>query len=240
MTNMIDRFRALGTAIVSDVLDEAGFHNQVLDPALGFVGSQGVMCGTAVCVRGERAVITKTQQMLGSVLPLYNLPMLASAGTVLVLSTTGFRGGAVIGELLATDLQRAGCAGIVTDGLVRDRDALAALDLPILAAGAIPANGARRFQIVQWGQPVHLPGPEGAMVTISPEDLILVDGDGALVIPAVYAERILEMAEELARKEVVLKEQAPSMTPEHRAEARANRMGHIQWLREPMDYGHEV
>ncbi|WP_078571852.1 hypothetical protein [Thioclava sp. F36-7] len=49
---MIDRFAKLGTALVSDVLDEAGFHSQTLDPSLGFIGAAKAICGPAICVQG--------------------------------------------------------------------------------------------------------------------------------------------------------------------------------------------
>lgn len=231
MTCLTDRFAALGTALVSDVLDEAGFHSQTLDPGLAFIGGPKPVCGPAVCVRGERAVTTRTASAGGATLPLYNLPTLAQSGAVMVFATSGFRGGGVTGELLALDLQAAGVAGLVTDGLVRDRDALSSLDMPVVAAGVIPSNGARRFQITSWDGPVSLPGPEGSMVTIAPGDLVLMDSDGVLIIPAKVADDVIDLAEELARKEDALKKSSKSQTVELRAEARAERMSHMVWLR---------
>lgn len=228
------RFGALGTALVSDVLDEAGWQAQTLDPALGLVAGGG-FCGPAICVRGERIAATRTRPGPGASLPLYALPTLARAGGVLVFATGGFRGGGVAGELLARDLASAGAAGLLTDGLVRDRAALGACGLPVAAAGAIPLNGARRIRIVETGAPVHLPGPEGAAVTIAPGDLALADADGAIIIPGHSAEDVLAMAEELADREDRLMRDAPSLSPAARAEARAARMDHMTWLRQPRE-----
>lgn len=231
MSDLGNRFKALGTALVSDVLDESGFHSQTLDPGLSFVGPATTICGPAICVRGERAVSTRTTSPTSANLPLYNLPTLALSGAVMVLATTGFRGGGVTGELLATDLQNAGVAGFLTDGFVRDRNALSTLDMPVMAAGFIPTNGARRFQITGWESPICLPGPEGCMVTITPMDWVLADSDGALIIPAHIAAQVIVMAEELARRETALKVTGQSQSAEQRAIARANRMTHMQWLR---------
>lgn len=225
------RFKSLGTATVSDVLDEAGFHNQTIDPALTHIGQASPFCGPAICVQGCRMVTTKTTPDEKARLPLYNLPQLAHSGHVMVLATGGFRGGAVTGELLAQDLQEAGIAGLVTDGLIRDRDALSRIELPIVATGSIPTNGARRFQITSWNTPVYLPGPEGATVQVAPGDIVLGDGDGVLIVPSVAIHDVLEMAEKLAQKEVKLKQSVVSQSVEVRAEARAERMSHMVWLR---------
>lgn len=231
MSDLSDRFKALGTALVSDVLDEAGFHSQTLDPSLSFIGPAVAICGPAICIRGERSVSTRTASAGNATLPLYNLPTLAAAGAVMVLATSGFRGGGVTGELLATDLQDAGVAGLVTDGFVRDRNALSKLNMPVMSSGVIPSNGARRFQITGWEGAVSLLGPEGGVVSITPGDLVLADSDGALIIPAGIAEEVIILAEELARKEDALKEAGKSQSAEERATARAERMTHMIWLR---------
>lgn len=231
MSEMFERFKKLGTALVSDVLDEAGFHSQTLAPELEPVGAGEPICGPAICVSGERSVTTRTVACDDATLPLYSLPTLARPGGVMVFATGGFRGGGVTGELLALDLKSAGVVGLVTDGMVRDRIALAGIGLAVVAAGVIPTNGARRFQITGWGERVALPGPEGSSVRVAPGDLVLVDADGVLIIPQGVASQVLEMAEELARKEDVLKSNTAMQSAEARAKARAERMSHMVWLR---------
>lgn len=240
MKDNLERCIALGTAVLSDVLDEAGYHSQTLDPQLAFIGKSTKMCGPAVCAMGERSVVTATTRANDVTLPLYNLPTLSAPDAVLVLATSGFRGGAVTGELLARELNELGAAGLLTDGLVRDCEALRTLGLPIKAAGTIPLNGARRFTLSQWEKPVLLPGPEGATVAIAPGDIVAADADGAVIIPAQVFEDVLDMAEELARREVVLKRQADDLSPSGRARARSDRMSHMVWLRKSMAKSHEV
>lgn len=231
MSDLTTRFEMLGTAVISDVLDETGYHTQVVDPKLGFVGQPKPICGPAICVSGERGVQTRSRADSGAVMPLYNLPLLAQPGSVMVLSTSGFRGGAVTGELLAVELEQAGVTGLITDGLIRDRAQLEALSMPVICGGAIPTNGARRFQITSWEARVILPGAEGASVTIEQGDYILADADGVVVIPRGIAMKILDLAEELAEKEQALKDKSSQLSSEERAAARADRMSHVTWLR---------
>lgn len=231
MQDMLDDFRLLGSSLVSDVLDEAGYHNQTIAPVLGPIGPAQPFCGPAVCVQGERQVSTANSPRSAAIRPLYELPLLVRSGTVLVLSTNGFRGGAVTGGLLAAELAQAGCVGILTDGMVRDRREIAEIGLPVRAAGTIPLNGARRYRLVGWNVLVSMPSPEGGVVTIRPGDLILGDDDGTVVIPQTVAPEILRMSRELQRREQALRDNAAGLSAEERAAARAARMSHVEWLR---------
>lgn len=228
---VFDRFKTLGTSVVSDVLDEGGFHAQTLDPQLAPVGPAVRFCGPAVCVRGERRVTTRSQAAEGCFLPLYALPQVAHAGAVLIFAVGGFRGGAVLGGLLATDIAEEGAVGVVTDGLVRDREELSETNLPVHAAGSTPTNGARRLQISDWQTTVSMPGIEGSTVLIQPGDIVIGDADGVVVVPQAAADRVLNMAEELAQKEVLIRQKQGEMTSAQRAHARAERVSHVVWLR---------
>ncbi|MDO5614061.1 MAG: RraA family protein [Paracoccus sp. (in: a-proteobacteria)] len=228
---MFNEFKQLGSALISDVLDEAGYHSQTLDPSIAAVGEAVSFCGPAVCVQGQRQVNTVNRPCKSATMPLYGLPLLLSGPSVLVLATNGFRGGAVTGGLLAAELASAGCAGLITDGLVRDLHELSAIGLPVRAAGTIPLNGARRFCLTGQNAPVTLPAPEGGTVTIHPGDLVLGDQDGTVIVPQHAAAAILAMGKELARREEQLRQDAARMTAAERATARATRMSHVEWLR---------
>jgi regulator of RNase E activity RraA len=225
------RFIALGAALVSDVLDEAGHAPHAVDPALRPIGPARAFCGPAAVVRGERRVATRTAPAPGAVTPIYALPTLARPGAVLVFAAGGFRGGAVMGGMLAADLAEAGCAAVLTDGLIRDAAAISAGPMAVVAAGRIPVNGARRFEIVASGAPVAFPGADGAILIIRAGDLILGDEDGVVVIAHEDAARILEMAEELGRKEATLIAGGAGLSMQERARLRGARFAHIDWLR---------
>ncbi|MBZ0146674.1 MAG: hypothetical protein K8F62_03905, partial [Pseudorhodoplanes sp.] len=90
---------------------------------------------------------------------------------------------------------------MVTDGAVRDADEIRELGFPVIAAAITPTNGARRWRLVEADRPVTLPGHERGVVTVSPGDFVLADGDGVVVIPLQHAGQVIADAEELQRIE---------------------------------------
>lgn len=103
---------------------------------------------------------------------------LARPGDVLVIACGGRRDRAEFGAVFAGIAQARGIAGIVTDGLLRDRDEIAALSMPVMAAGAHPSSP---FDPATGsvGGVIELAG-----LTIRPGDLLAGDGDGIAVVPA--------------------------------------------------------
>ncbi|HZK59469.1 MAG TPA: fumarylacetoacetate hydrolase family protein, partial [Cryobacterium sp.] len=117
-------------------------------------------------------------------------------GDVLVIEARGERGTGTVGDILALRAQVRGAAGIVTDGAVRDLDAVSALEIPTYHAGAHPAVLGRRH--VPWDVDVTI-GCGGAAV--QPGDVIVGDGDGVLVIPPKLVAEVVDAAIEQEREE---------------------------------------
>ena len=102
----------------------------------------------------------------------------ASPGDVLVLTSVEPAPVALVGELLATQAQVHGVAGILVDGAVRDVDELPAIGLPIWAR-FVRAQGATKGEVGKLDVPVVVGGVE-----IRPGDLVVMDCDGAMALPA--------------------------------------------------------
>jgi regulator of RNase E activity RraA len=117
-------------------------------------------------------------------------------GDVLVIEARGERGTGTVGDILALRAQVRGAAGIVTDGAVRDLDAVSALDIPTYHAGAHPAVLGRRH--VPWDVDVTV-GCGGA--SVQPGDVIVGDADGVLVIPPKLVTEVVDAAIEQEREE---------------------------------------
>ncbi|MEI5604584.1 hypothetical protein WB307_50125, partial [Streptomyces brasiliscabiei] len=79
-----------------------------------------------------------------------------------------------------------GAAAIVTDGGVRDAEAVAAVGIPVFSAGAHPAVLGRRH--VPWETDVAI-GCGGT--TVEPGDILVGDGDGVIVIPPALAAEVV-------------------------------------------------
>ena len=102
---------------------------------------------------------------------------IAQPGDVIISSTGGFTGAAVIGDLLLGMMKNAGCAAFVTDGLVRDIAGIRAVGLPCYAAG-VTANSPVRNGPGTVGLPVVAGG-----VQIGGGDIVAGDEDGVVVVP---------------------------------------------------------
>ncbi|MFF3595559.1 fumarylacetoacetate hydrolase family protein [Kitasatospora indigofera] len=115
-------------------------------------------------------------------------------GEVLVIEARGETGAATLGDVLALRAHARGAAGIVTDGGVRDADAVAAVGIPVFSAGRHPAVLGRKH--VPWDHDLTI-ACGGA--TVQPGDVIVADSDGVLVVPAALAEEVTDAA--LAQEE---------------------------------------
>lgn len=100
------------------------------------------------------------------------------AGEVIVIEARGETGSGTLGDILALRALTRGAAGVVTDGGVRDHDAVTGTGLAVFSRGAHPAVLGRRH--VPWDADVAV-ACGGA--TVLPGDVIVGDSDGVIVIP---------------------------------------------------------
>ncbi|MFC5790968.1 fumarylacetoacetate hydrolase family protein [Agromyces tardus] len=110
-------------------------------------------------------------------------------GEVLVVEARGERGTGTVGDVLALRAQVRGAAGIVTDGGVRDFDAVAGFDIPVFSQGPHPSVLGRRH--VPWETDVTIACGGAA---VQPGDVIVGDGDGVIVIPPALVEEVVAEA----------------------------------------------
>jgi regulator of RNase E activity RraA len=110
-------------------------------------------------------------------------------GEVLVIEARGEAGSGTLGDILAIRAHAAGAAGIVTDGGVRDLDAVTAVGIPVYTSGAHPAVLGRRH--VPWDVDIAV---ACGGTTVLPGDVIVGDADGVIVIPIDIAEEVVDAA----------------------------------------------
>lgn len=110
-------------------------------------------------------------------------------GEVMVIEARGDASAGTLGDILALRAKACGAAGIVSDGAVRDHDAVAAIGVPVYCNGSHPAVLGRRH--VPWDYDLTI-SCGGA--TVQPGDIIVADGDGVLVVPPAIAEEVADDA----------------------------------------------
>ena len=128
----------------------------------------------------------------------------ASPGDVLVLTSAEPAPVALVGELLATQAQAQGVAGILVDGAVRDLDELVAIGLPIWTR-FVRAQGATKGVVGKLDVPVVIGGAE-----IRPGDLVVMDCDGAMALPSERVDEVLPLALARAEHERAMRERYAS------------------------------
>src|SRR5713101_3300618 len=120
-------------------------------------------------------------------------------GEVLVLTIPEPEPVALVGELLATQALVRQVAALLIDASVRDTEELRSLGLPIWTRW-IRVRGATKTKVGTINEPVVIGG-----ATIAPGDIVLLDADGAVVIAAQQAARVLEAAQARQAHETALR-----------------------------------
>lgn len=109
-------------------------------------------------------------------------------GHVLVMDARQDSTAATAGSILITRMAVRGCAGVVTDGGLRDAAGIGALDMPAFHARASAPTNLTKHEALDINVPVGCGG-----VAVFPGDVIVGDGDGVMVIPAHLADEIAEV-----------------------------------------------
>lgn len=170
-SGLIKSLKRYPTANVGDAMDRLN----LMDTG---IASQWA---NARCVGPALTVLTRE----GDNLAIHRALDDAEPGDVLVINALGGTTRAVFGDLLAEICLAKGIAGVIIDGLTRDRAAIRELGLPVWARGASPAGPAK------YGPgAVSVPVACGGTV-VNPGDLITADDDGVAVIPVERAQGIL-------------------------------------------------
>jgi len=125
----------------------------------------------------------------------------ARAGEVLVLTMPAPRPVSLVGELLAVQAHARGVAGLLVDAAVRDAEDLVRLGLPIWSR-FVRATGAAKKTVGAIGEPVTVGGAR-----IEQGDIVVMDADGAVVVPAARLRDVLAAAQARAMRESTVREQ---------------------------------
>jgi regulator of RNase E activity RraA len=108
-------------------------------------------------------------------------------GVIAVADAMGVPSAGIFGDILCARMKKRNVAALVTDGVVRDRAGVLMSGLPVWSAGVAAPASVNGLTFVGWQQPIGCGG-----CAIFPDDVIVADDDGAVVIPQAMAEFVAQ------------------------------------------------
>ena len=204
---MRERFAAIYTAALADILDARGYLDQTLPPSIRALEPGARVAGPAYTIKGGPAsnsdaaaydvAIRKVLAMLGDV----------RSGHVAVYACNQDVS-AHLGELSVTSLKARGVAGCVLDGGCRDVRFILDEGFPVFARYVTPEDSTWRWELEATQVPVTI-----GRVRVEPGDWVVGDEDGVVVVPAAIAEDVLTEAEQKAATESEIRAAVRDGTP---------------------------
>jgi regulator of RNase E activity RraA len=97
-----------------------------------------------------------------------------------------------MGGEMGTAMAARGFVGAVVDGGVRDTAYLTQIRFPVYGIGIVPSTSVNHYTFAGSNIPVTCDG-----VPVSPNDVIVADNDGVVVVPRARAAQVLAMAQNM-------------------------------------------
>jgi regulator of RNase E activity RraA len=175
----------VGTSTLTGILSRRGLRNMFLQDVWPIRPDLPRMVGLAftmrfVPFRQDRTVRGSLQQKAMEECP---------PGHVLVVDARGDARAASAGDLFVGRLRARGCAGIVTDGGLRDTEGVAKTGLPAYHRRPSSPPSGIVHQPIDLGLPIACGG-----VAVYPGDVLVGDCDGVVVIPPDIVDAVAEEA----------------------------------------------
>lgn len=120
-------------------------------------------------------------------------------GDVLLLTMPSPAPVALLGELLATQAAARGAAGILVDAAVRDADELREMSVPVWTR-YVRVAGAAKKDPGSLDVPVVVGG-----ATVRPGDMVVLDGDGAMVVARERLEEVVAASRSRLEREAAMR-----------------------------------
>ena len=117
-------------------------------------------------------------------------------GCIAVADAMGVTDAGIFGDILCARMAKRNVAALITDGVVRDIAGVLETGLPVWCQGTAAPPSVAGLTFVNWQQPIACGG-----VAVFPDDVIVADQDGAVVVPQAMLESILDEASEQEKME---------------------------------------
>ena len=117
-------------------------------------------------------------------------------GCIAVADAMGVTDAGIFGDILCLRMKKRGVAGLITDGVVRDAAGVLGTKLPVWCDGVAAPSSVTGLTFVGWQETIGCGG-----VCVVPNDVVVVDDDGAVLIPQALVDGVIAEAVEQERLE---------------------------------------
>lgn len=188
----VQALKAVSTGTLTTVLLKKGLRNVWLRGTRPLAPGQARVVGRAFTLRFVPArEDLATPASWGSPISTRAAIEAMPAGCVAVVGALGTTDAGIFGDILCARMARLGVAALVTDGVVRDVSGVLATGLPVWCQGTAAPPSVAGLTFVGWQEPIDCGG-----VAVFPNDVIVVDQDGAVLIPAALLDDVVLAAAE--------------------------------------------
>lgn len=184
------RYLRLYTPLIYDAMESIGLTGRAMESGVYPLAPDMKVAGPAFPVR--RTSTPATDAFTHNIR--LGLMKSMTKGCILLSDVQGNKNCGQFGEITATAMRAAGCAGAVIDGSTRDSGHLIKMGFPTLCRWRSPVEGLGRSVITEYMIPVFVNGVDGQL-RVDPGDYIFGDLDGVVIVPQEKTIEVLEIAE---------------------------------------------
>jgi regulator of RNase E activity RraA len=202
-TGVTAALEKLSTATITTVLLKKGLRNVWIRRSIGLDANQPRIVGPAFTLRfvPGREDLATPESLASPVSTRFAIEEMP-AGCIAVVDACGISDAGIFGDILCARMRQRGVRALVTDGAVRDIEGVKRTALPVWCSGISAPPSFARLTFVGWQQPIGCGG-----VAVLPNDLIVADQDGAVVVPEALVQTVIDLGTEgEALEEWILKE----------------------------------
>ena len=207
--SVIATLSAVSTATITTVLLKKGLRNVWMRGTRPLRSGQPRLVGRAFTLRFVPArEDLATPESWGSPISTRAAIEAMPPGCIAVVDAMRVTDAGIFGDILCARMRKRGVAGLVTDGVVRDVAGVLGTGLPVWCQGVAAPASVAGLTFVGWQQPIACGG-----VAVFPDDVVVVDDDGAVLIPAALLDHVLEHGPEQERFEAWIMQEVDRGVP---------------------------
>lgn len=187
---IIATLQGVSTATLTTILLKKGLRNVWIRGAMPLTAEATKQVGRAFTLRFVPArEDLATPESWGSPISTRAAIEAMPEGVIAVVDAMGVTDAGIFGDILCARMAKRKVAGLISDGVIRDLVGVESTYLPIWCAGVAAPSSVTGLTFVAWQEPIGCGG-----VAIFPNDMIVADQDGAVVIPAALVDAMCELA----------------------------------------------